>query len=398
MTEEKKIKISNKIYPIYYGLSADLIFFVAINTIFLTNIKNLSAAQINSLTTFSVLIMLIFNKIILTFIRKIGHINSIRLGNFLLLISAILFTFGNGYFLILLAQILYVNAFLFKSMDSVVLRKNLKYQNRLNEYIHYQNKSTLIYSFVTMIISFISGFLYNMNPYLPMIICILFCINNFILSFFIYEVKKEEAKQISNEKFNFTKTILFILLLYAFLYTAIEIGQVNTKLFLQYNMSEFLEPSKVVISLSIILSISRIVRTISDFFFDKIYEKINDKLPLIVNTLLIIAFILVLLGNLIGRGYIGISIMSIGFFIFLGLRDPLENYCRTILLNHCREKNHEKAIFYFTISRKLGSLIVSMIVTCILLKFHIEYAIFFLFLVAVFNLYLIKKVYQLVRR
>ena len=163
-------------------------------------------------------------------------------------------------------------------------------------------------------------------------------------------------------------------------------------------MSEFLEPSKVVISLSIILSISRIVRTISDFFFDKIYEKIKDKLPLIVNTLLIIAFILVLLGNLIGRGYIGISIMSIGFFIFLGLRDPLENYCRTILLNHCREKNHEKAIFYFTIFRKLGSLIVSMIVTCILLKFHIEYAIFFLFLVAVFNLYLIKKVYQLVRR
>ena len=271
MTEEKKVKISNKIYPIYYGLSADLIFFIAINTIFLTNIKNLSAAQINSLTTFSVFFMLILYKIILKLIKKIGNLNSIRLGNFMLLISAILFTFGKGYMLILLAQILYVNAFLFKSMDGVVLRKNLKYQNRLNEYINYQNKSTLIYSFVTMIISFISGFLYNMNPYLPMIICILFCINNFILSFFIYEVKKEEVKQISNEKFNFTKTILFILLLYAFLYTAIEIGQVNTKLFLQYNMSEFLEPSKVVISLSIILSISRIVRTISDFFFDKIY-------------------------------------------------------------------------------------------------------------------------------
>ena len=47
--EGKKINFSNKIYPIFYGLSADLIFWIAINTLFLTTVKHLNASQINTI-------------------------------------------------------------------------------------------------------------------------------------------------------------------------------------------------------------------------------------------------------------------------------------------------------------------------------------------------------------
>ena len=49
----EKIKRSNRIYPIYYGMSSDLVFWIAINTLFLSTIKKLNAFEISSLTTIS---------------------------------------------------------------------------------------------------------------------------------------------------------------------------------------------------------------------------------------------------------------------------------------------------------------------------------------------------------
>ena len=52
-----KLNISkfNKIFPWYNGLSSDLLFWVAIDTLFLTVVKKFNAAQIVSLTTLSMI-------------------------------------------------------------------------------------------------------------------------------------------------------------------------------------------------------------------------------------------------------------------------------------------------------------------------------------------------------
>ena len=54
----KRIKRSNDIYPLFSGLSLDLVFFIAVNTLFLTNIKGLTSSQINLSTTISTLVAL----------------------------------------------------------------------------------------------------------------------------------------------------------------------------------------------------------------------------------------------------------------------------------------------------------------------------------------------------
>ena len=59
LNEKKKIEMSIKLYPYYYGLSADLMFWAAINTLFLTTVKDFTASQINSLISLSVLISFI---------------------------------------------------------------------------------------------------------------------------------------------------------------------------------------------------------------------------------------------------------------------------------------------------------------------------------------------------
>ena len=51
--------------------------------------------------------------------------------------------------------------------------------------------------------------------------------------------------------------------------------------------------------------------------------------------------------------------MAIGFFIFLFIRDPFDNYMRKLLFEHSSELIHDKIINYLNLSRKILSLIYS---------------------------------------
>lgn len=391
-----RINRSNKIYPIFSGMSADLLFWVAINTIFLTTVKKFTAAQISSLTTIGILFSILFYPFIFKIIKKIGNINSIKLGTLLLLTSAILITFSKSYYLILLGHIIYDIAFLFKNMENVVLRKNLKYQNKVDEYLKIQGKSSFIYSFITMIIAFISGFLFNINNYLPMILCILFCALDFILSNFLYEcnLEEERVEAKNKNKFKFTNIIFLILLLYGFVYATIDLGQSNNKLFMQYKLSTYLELDKVALVLSFIVTISRAVRVISNFIFTKFLSKKKNILTTI-GYCLMLAFICIIIGSTLKTKQLGIIFMSLGFFTFLAVRDPFANYMKTLLLNNCDENMHENAITYLTLSRKIGKFLVSSVITLILLKVDMIYVMFILLLISIIDIFIIKKIYNL---
>ena len=94
---EKKLNSINKIFPWFSGLSADLVFYIAINTIWLTNVKGLSAAQITFLTTIASLFAIGFQMPALAIMKKLGNTISMRIGTFLLLISSVMLTFSTKY-------------------------------------------------------------------------------------------------------------------------------------------------------------------------------------------------------------------------------------------------------------------------------------------------------------
>ena len=152
MEQSKLIKF-NKVFPWYGGLSADLLFWVAIDTLFLTIVKNFNASQIVSLTTISLVTCIVLQIPLLNIIKKIGNTNSVRLGSFLLLVASILLTFGSNYIVVALGKIISEIAFTFQNMANAVLKNNLELQNKNNEYIKVKTKSNTIYTTVTMIIS-----------------------------------------------------------------------------------------------------------------------------------------------------------------------------------------------------------------------------------------------------
>lgn len=378
----ERVEKSNKIYPIYYGLSSDLVFWIAINTLFLSTVKNLSAFQINSLTTISTILAIVLYFFASKIINKIGNITSVRLANLLLLLSSLLLTFSKSYFFLLLGQILYEFAFIFKAIDSVILIKNLKYLKKEEKYLEIKNKGTTIYSLITMIISLISGFLFNINPYLPMFICVFICTINLILSMFIVEADIKE-KPNTKTSVKISKLVVYIILIYGLLYGIIVIGQNNAKLFMQYRLNEVINIEKTAIILSFIVFASRLVRLISNLTFMKIYNVLKNKIIILMEFLLLVSYVLFVIGNFIRNGIIAALIMAIGFIIFLWLRDPIENLLTELLMKNTKVDEREQTIIYFQFFRKLTTFLLSMIATLILLKFEMVY-IYGLFTIIVF--------------
>lgn len=400
VVDEKKLRRSNRIYALFSGLSMDLLFWAAINTIFLTNIKRFTAAQMNSLVSVGLIATILLQPIAFRIIKKIGNISSIRLGVLLLFIGSLLLTFSNTYLLILVGEVFYETAFLFKNMDNVILRKNLKYENRTDDFLKYQSKASMIYSITTMVIAFCSGFIYKINAYLPMICCTIFCLINIILSFFLYECDIEIEKEDKKEKikFKFSSLIVLIFIMFGTAYAIIDAGQTNSKLIMQYNMENFVETGKIAIYLSFIIAISRMVRVISNIIFPKIIAKMKDKVLYLVNSLLAVAFGLIIVGNIMNNNMTGIVIVAIGFFIFLAVRDPLLNYTRTILLNNCDTRYHEKAITYLTLANKIGKFIISTGISLLLLKVNIIYAVWFMLGIAIIDVLLTHKIYKIAKK
>jgi len=396
MTETNKINRTIKIYPIFYGLTADLIFWIAINTLFLTTVKNLSAAEINSIDTIGTAVGIVFQFFLIKIVRKIGNIKSVRLGTTLLFLSVVLNTFSTAYWGFLIAEICYVVGFVFKHMDNVILIKDLKYMNKSEEYVKLQTRGNTIYSFVTLVISLISGFLFNVNPYIPMAICMIICFINILLTFLFYEApidyEKEETK---NQKHNFSKLVLLMFALYGLFYAMIALGQKNSKLFIQQDLQEFLSLDKVAIYMSVIIFISRLSRLISNLVFLKVYNKLKNKTLLLLEILLTTSFALLLIGNFVGRNMIGIIIMAIGFFTFLLIRDPFDTYMRKTLFANSESKNHDKIVNYITLSRKVFSLIYGIIISTMLLKLNYVYVMTLLLILSGLFIGLVVKIYNL---
>lgn len=400
--KQENITKFNKIFPWYAGLSSDLLFWVAIDTLFLTVVKNFNASQIVSLTTVSLITCIALQVPLLKIIKKIGNTNSVRLGSMLLLVSSLLLTFGQNYVVIALGKVIYEIAFTFQNMANAVLKNNLELQNRNNEYIKVKTKSNTIYATVTMIISFIASLMFNLNNYLPMYGCITFCLICFILSFYIvdysnYNKIKEETKIKYKKKINYNKLIIVLIISYGLFYPIVNSGQSNGKLFIQQELLLNFDVEKTALIIGAILCISRIVRVVSNIAFNKIHSKYKEKVGVILPILLSISIILMIMGALIINSTIlKFSVMSLGYIIILFVRDPFKVYMQDLALKNIEKEKQQSLLTTMELSRKIVRAIMSFSFTIILVNNPMITVITILFILSIIEILVSIKLYKLV--
>lgn len=401
--KENKLNRFNKIFPWYDGLSGDLLFWVAIDTLFLTVVKNFTASQIVSLTSVSMIINILLQVPLLKIIHKIGNTKSVRLGSFLLLISSILLTFGKNYITIVIGKIFYEMAFTFQNMINAVLKNNLELQHKENEYIKYRTKANTIYAAVTMIISFIASIMFNINNYLPMIGCITFCVICFILSWYMVDYSKDDKKTIeikketNKGKIKYTKIIIFILLSYGLFYPMVNSGQSNGKLFIQQELLKLYDVEKTSLIIGAILCVSRMVRLISNLKFDKIHKKYEDKVGIMLPVALSISLILMIIGyNISNMPVMKFVIMGLGYVIILFIRDPFKVYMQDLVLKNTDKNSQQTLLTTMELSREIVRTIISLNFTVILVKNPMVLVISILVVLSIIEIFVSLYLYKLV--
>ena len=399
----KKINRSIKIQPLFSAFSDDLIFLVPIDTLFLTITKGLNASQIQFMTMLSLMIGILSRRVLLNLSNKIGNIKSLRLGSLLLLISAIIITFGKQPIIIYVYRVVYELAFMFLAMSLIVLKDNLQYINKGNEYFKIRNKTKILYSTTTMVTVLLSGYLFNLNNYLPLFAQIVLCLIMFIMSFLLYDVETEsknndKVKKDSNIVKKFVGINLLIILSFAISTTIVKLGQNNSKLFMQYDFQKFLSTEMVTYYITIIVFISWIARLLGNVIFGKVYKKANDKMNIIITVFLTLAFVLLIIGHYINFSFVyKVIIMSTGFFLILATRDTFKLYLEDIALENTKKEEQKKILIDMQVYMKVFSLIGSAIFTLILLKYELIVLEFILLGMCIIELCINSKLYKLLK-
>lgn len=200
-------KRNMKLFPAYKKLAWDYLFYYSIDFLFLTQIKNISAADVvlaNSIKALFGIFLQIPANIIVEFL---GRKNSIILGNILNCTYMVVFMMTGNLFDLVIAKFISSLAFSIKGIaEPSLLNTSIppsKYKSNIFSKINSRGASG--YYLLGAISKIIAGFLFEINGYLPAICSLLVLIFVTIISMFFIEPIKNNKKV--NKEASITKQI-----------------------------------------------------------------------------------------------------------------------------------------------------------------------------------------------
>ena len=398
---EKKVNQFIKIFPWYHGLIVDLLFYIAIDTLFLTTVKNFSAAQIVALSSFSQFACIALQFPILFVIKKIGNTYSARARGFCILLSAVLITFGKSFYLVLLGRVFHDIAAIFSSASIVALENNLDLVGRRHDFVKIRTTANTVYAVITMLISFVASLMFNLNNYLPMIGCITTCTIGFILSFYMKDYSKYnrisyKTQKGAKVKIHYSKFIIMAIVVYAIFYPIVNTGQSEGKLFIQQQLFLDFDVDNTALILGVIICISRIIRVFSNLWFAKLYDKYRGKMGVVLTILLCASIGFILFGSFIPLLFIKIAVMSVGYIIILFARDPFKLYMQDVIFENTPKEQHQTLITILEFGVKICTAGMGLSFAAILTKYSMIIVMAILFIIALIEIYLSIKLYKMI--
>lgn len=400
LTKEQKEQIRKKqnnikIYSIYRIFSWDLLFYYAIIYLFLTIEKGLSPAEVLQFDAFYIFFKFLMQIPCTLLIQKLGKRKSIVLSNFILAIHILIIMFAINFEMLLVSQILCAFSYIIKgTCESDMLYDSLEHgEKRGKIFAKIDGKANSRYYYIDAISAILSGFLFVINPYLPMVLCFIILLISFLLSTKFEEIHKEKGRmkikeEIKNIKYGFRNTFkskrLKSLLLFNALFVAlIKILQnLRNAVLIEVGISEQY--------FGVVFAILGIIMGISAKNQGKIHKKYRNKtlgflsIPTAVSCLLIGV---TLLCNFTKSITIGIVLML--FAVQYIMRGPYYVLIKQYFNNFT---NSEKRIRIATTNNLCENIIASTLVfgaSYILDLIHIEYTMIIIGCVAIIGFVLL---------
>lgn len=321
--EINQIKRRNaKIFPIYKMFSWDLLFFYSIQFLFYTITKKISASDvliINGLFLFYRIIMQIPS---VTLTDTIGKKKSIVLGNISLVIYILLLINLKGAIGIMIANIFWAFGYDIKLLSETgLLYDSVSTRGGDGLYSKIDTKGGKWYYILDGIASMTAGYLFVINNYLPMYICLGFIIISTILSCFFKDVYKPKTENnniieyIKNLKkpFKFAlksrrmkSLILFNVVLYSLI-----------KLIAVYNSDLLIEIGIPETQFSMIFAILTLLGGFSLSLKKSIEKTFKNRTLTFISLIYIFSCIFI---GIIAKSFVGIGVVPIILFLFAMLQ------------------------------------------------------------------------------
>ena len=176
--KQAKIRKTNmKLYPIYKMIGYDLMFLYAIQILFLMQVKGCATSDAVLLGSFYALFSVVFTIPLNVVVTKIGKKNSMILGNIFNLMYILMLMLGTHYYIFVLGELFEAIGFALKGMtESAFLNESIpKAEKKADIFTKIDGIGYSKYSYFNAIAMTLSGILFDVNPYIPLI-CAASCI------------------------------------------------------------------------------------------------------------------------------------------------------------------------------------------------------------------------------
>lgn len=184
MEDIKNKKINVNMYTRYKMFSWDLLFYYAIIFLFFTETKGISAADVLLAESFYPIFKIIFLIPATVLIDSLGKRKSLIIGNSFVFLSILIYIIGNSFLYIVIGQLFSAVGFIIKGIcESNMIYDSLeKNEKRGSRFAKIEGDGTSYYYYIDAISAITAGFLFSINGYIPMILCLLSTIFSIYLS------------------------------------------------------------------------------------------------------------------------------------------------------------------------------------------------------------------------
>lgn len=204
-----KIKKNNmKLYPIYSMFGLDFMFYYVIELLFFIQVKGLTPANVVLLDSFFAAFAIIVQLTTVIIVNKIGKKKSIVLGNVLNLVAVLMIIFGNHFVIFVISKAISAVGFGLKSItEATFLNSTIPETKKAGEiFTKIDGKSYARYSYFKAISTLMAGFLFDINPYIPMGLCIACLVITILVAMNFREIEDEETTE-KNEENDSVQTV-----------------------------------------------------------------------------------------------------------------------------------------------------------------------------------------------
>lgn len=185
-------KQNMRLFSIYRAISLDLIFYYGVEFLFLTQVKNITASKVVLASSFYAIFMIFLQIPASIIIDKLGTKRCTILANVFNVIFVFLIINCSGLYMLIFAQFISALCYSLKDIsDEALLRYSIPDAKIKGDiFSKLEGRGNKNYFLFNAVSSIFSGFLYVINPYIPMIISLVFAILATILSFGFEDIEK----------------------------------------------------------------------------------------------------------------------------------------------------------------------------------------------------------------